>query len=97
MSSDDSGESGPQLQIWKNASRRTSLGHVDDGDLRWEVHLVVERAASDLYRGRLAFRRDDDYLVTAPILVEESEDEVVTRAEELPASMLHQFLASARA
>lgn len=99
MSSDESGESGPQLRIWENASRRQSLGHLEDaedGGARWEVHLVVERAASDLFRGRLAFHRNDDYLVTAPIIVEESEGAVVARAEELPESMLQQFLVSVR-
>lgn len=99
MSSDDSGETGtgPQLRIWENASRRQSLGRLEDGDESWEVHLVVERAASDLYRGRLAFHRNDDYLVTAAIIVEESEAGVVARAEELPESMMHQFLMSVRA
>lgn len=97
MSSEDSGEPGPQLQIWENASRRQPLGHLEDGDARWQVHLIVERAAADLFRGRLAFHRDDDYLVTAPIIVEESEAAVVARAEELPDAMIHQFLVSVRA
>lgn len=96
MRSDDSSGTGPQLQIWENASRRQALGHLEDGDLRWEVHLVVERAASDLFRGRLAFHRNDDYLVTAPIVVEESEAAVVARAEELPDAMIHQLLESVR-
>lgn len=90
----EDGES--QLQIWESASRRQQLGELEDEGAVWEVHLVVEKASRELFRGRLAFRRADDHLLTAPVLVEQSEAAVVRRAEELPDSMLHQFLVSVR-
>lgn len=92
-----SGRDGPQLQIWESAARRQHLRDLEvDGDA-WEVHLIVERAARDLYRGRIAFRRGDDHMVTAPVIVEETDAEVARRAEELPESMLRQFFVSVRA
>lgn len=90
------GDEGSQLQIWETASRRQELGRLEDDGAVWEVHLVVEKEARDLFRGRLAFRRGDDHLLTAPVLVEESEEAVVRRAEELPESMIRQFLTSVR-
>lgn len=89
-------DDGSQLQIWETASRRQEMGRLEDGGTAWEVHLVVEKAARDLFRGRLAFRSGDDHLLTAPVLVEESEAAVVRRAEELPESMIRQFLTSVR-
>ncbi len=95
MTEDDrDGES--QLRIWESASRRQELGQVESEGRTWEVHLAVEKASRELFRGRLAFRRNDDHLLTAPILVEETEEEVVRRAEELSDNMLEQFLASVR-
>ncbi len=85
-----------QLQIWETAARRQELGELRSDGVAWEVHLVVEKASRDLFRGRLAFRRGDDHLLTAPVLVEETEEAVVRRAEELPDSMLEQFLVSVR-
>lgn len=85
-----------QLQIWETAARRQELGELRSDGVEWEVHLVVEKASRDLFRGRLAFRRGDDHLLTAPVLVEETEEAVVHRAEELPDSMLEQFLTSVR-
>lgn len=85
-----------QLQIWEGAARRQSLGTLGVDDVEWEVYLVVEAMAADLYRGRVAFRREDEYMVTAPVIVEEGEAEVVRRAEELPRSMIRQFYASLR-
>lgn len=93
----DDGDDGSQLQIWETASRRQELGRLEAEGTDWEVHLVVEKAASELFRGRLAFRHGDDHLLTAPVLVEESEEAVVRRAEELPDSMIRQFLNSVRA
>ena len=93
----DDRDDGSQLQIWETASRRQELGRLEKDGIDWEVHLVVEKAAQDLFRGRLAFRRGDDHLLTAPVLVEESEEAVVRRAEELPDSMIRQFLDSIRA
>lgn len=87
-------DDGPQLQIWEGASRRQQLGSLSVEGVQWEVHLVVEAAATDLFRGRIAFRNDDDYLVTAPVIVEESESGVVERAESLPESMVEQFFVS---
>lgn len=92
---DDEGD-GSQIQIWESASRRQELGRLEGDGTAWQVHLVVEKAARDLFRGRLAFRRGDDHLLTAPVLVEETEEAVVRRAEELPDSMIRQFLDSIR-
>lgn len=94
--SDDDQDGESQLQIWESASRRQELGQLRSDGAEWEVHLVVEKASRELFRGRLAFRRGDDHLLTAPVLVEESEEELVRRAEELPDSMLEQFLVSVR-
>ena len=94
--SEDRRDGESQLQIWETAARRQELGELRSGGVEWEVHLVVEKASSDLFRGRLAFRRGDDHLLTAPVLVEETEEEVVRRAQELPDSMLEQLLASVR-
>jgi hypothetical protein len=87
---------GPQLQIWENASRRLELGSLPVDGEDWEIHLVVERAASDLFRGRIAFRRGDEHLLTAPVVVEESDQDVERRARELPESMIRQFFLSVR-
>lgn len=87
---------GPQLRIWESASHRQQLGDLDVDGETWEVHLVVERASRDLYRGRIAFRRGEDHMVTAPVIVEETDADVGRRAEELPDSMLRQFFVSVR-
>jgi len=89
----DSGD-GPQLQIWDSASRRQSLGRLPLDEEEWEVQVVVETVAPDLARGRLVFERGSRRLVTAPIIVEESEAEVVRRAESMPRSMIRQLLVS---
>lgn len=93
---DERGEGDSQLQIWESASRRQEIGAVEHEGVSWQVYLVVEKDAPNLVRGRLAFRHGDDHLLTAPVLVEASETEVVRRAEELPASMMRQFLVSVR-
>lgn len=92
---DDDGD-GPQLGIWESAARHQQLGAVEVDGETWEVHLVVERASRELYRGRIAFRRGDEHMLTAPVIVEESDTEVGRRAEELPESMIRQFFASVR-
>lgn len=96
MTDDEGGDAEEQLQIWESAARRQPLGTLGTDDGEWEVYLVVELVTPDLYRGRIAFRRDDEYMVTAPVIVEEGEAEVVRRAEELPRSMIRQFHASLR-
>ena len=93
----DDGRSGPkQLQIWDTASRELTIGELSQGENLWEVYVVVERAAGDLYRGRISFRDGATRHDTVPILVEESEAAVVKRATELPRSMLLQLLTSLR-
>lgn len=92
---EDSGD-GPQLQIWDSAARRQSLGRLPVDEEAWEVHLLVETVAPDLARGRIVFERGGHRLITAPVIVEESEAEVVSRAESMPRSMLRQFLVSVR-
>lgn len=94
--SDERGDGDSQLQIWESAARRQEIGTVEHEGRTWEVYLVVEKEAPDLVRGRLAFRHGDDHLLTAPVLVEESEADVVRRAEDLPTSMVRQFLVSIR-
>jgi hypothetical protein len=94
---DDRGpEDGPQLQIWDSDARRHDLGRVTLGDEEWEVQVLAETVAADLARGRIAFQRAGRQLVTAPIIVEETEAEVLRRAEEMPESMIRQFLVSVR-
>ena len=96
----DGDERGPdeesQLQIWDTDTQRHSLGQLMLGDEEWEVHLLCETVATDLARGRLAFQRGQRYLMTAPVIVEDTEAEVVRRAESMPESMMRQFLVSVR-
>lgn len=96
MTPEDGSDDGPQLQIWESASRRQALGTLPVDGEEWEVYLVVERESRDLYRGRIAFRRGDEHLVTAPVLVEETDEELQATAEELPQSMIRQFFVSVR-
>lgn len=95
---EEGGEDGaPQLQIWDSDASQTAVGVLDDDGEEWEVRLVVERVASDLFRGRLVFSSDEESFATAPVLLEESEEEVMRRAANLPESMIRQFFVSARA
>ncbi len=89
-------DDGPQLQIWDAETRRHSLGRLVDGDEEWEVHVVAETVTNDLARGRLTFQRGRLQLVTAAVIVEETEAEVLRRAEAMPESMIRQFLVSVR-
>ncbi len=101
--SDRSGRSGdpPQLHIWDETIREFEMGTLADEGVadeggRWTVVVMSERAAVDLCRGRISFRRDEERYDTDAILLEENEQEMVKRATELPASTLRQLLAALR-
>jgi hypothetical protein len=87
----------PQLQIWDTATREFEIGTLLDGQESWALFVVVERATADLCRGRISFRRGEERYDTSAILLEETEAELLRRAEELPASTLRQFLTALRA
>lgn len=87
----------PQLHMWGGDAEEISLGTLEDSEGPWELVLLVERTGRDLVRGKISFRQGDRRLDTAPVLVEESEQEVVDRARSLSDSMLQQLLASAGA
>jgi hypothetical protein len=91
-----SGEGPPQLHIFDADAREFELGSLVDGDDTWQLIVMVERTSADLCRGRISFRCEDERFDTDAILVEETEREVLERAEELPASMLRQLLLSIR-
>jgi hypothetical protein len=84
----------PQLQIWDTATREYEVGTLHDHDETWSLVVVAERSTADLCRGRISFRRGEERYDTDAILLEESEDDLVRRATELPASTLRQFLAA---
>jgi hypothetical protein len=84
----------PQLQIWDTATREFEIGTLHDHDETWSLVVVAERAAAELFRGRISFRRGEERYDTEAILLEESEEDLVKRATELPASTLRQFLVS---
>jgi hypothetical protein len=84
----------PQLQIWDTATREFEVGTLHDHDEAWSLVVVAERSTSDLCRGRISFRRGEERYDTDAILLEESEEDLVRRATELPASTLRQFLAA---
>ena len=84
----------PQLQIWDTAVREYQIGTLHDHDETWDLIVLVERSSSDLCRGRISFRRGEERYDTDSILLEESEDDLVQRASELPASTLRQFLSA---
>jgi hypothetical protein len=84
----------PQLQIWDTATREFEVGTLHDHDETWSLVVVAERSGSDLCRGRISFRRGEERYDTDAILLEESEEDLVRRATELPASTLRQFLAA---
>lgn len=86
----------PQLHIFDATAREFELGTLIDGDETWQLFVIAERTSSDLCRGRLSFRHEDERYETSAILVEDSEQAVLQRAGALPASMLHQLLASVR-
>ena len=86
----------PQLQIWDSATREFEIGTLTDGQESWSLIVVAERPSADLCRGRISFRRGEERHDTSAILLEETEEELVRRAAELPASTLRQFLTSLR-
>jgi hypothetical protein len=90
------GDKPPQLHIWDAAAREFELGTLVDGEETWELFVLSERTSSELCRGRISFRREDERYDTDAILVEESEKDVLRRAGELHASMLRQLLLSIR-
>lgn len=94
--SDKSNGDPPQLQMWDAATREFEIGTLTDGQESWSLIVVAERAAADLCRGRISFRRGEERFDTSAILLEESEDDLVRRAAELPASTLRQFLTALR-
>lgn len=93
---DGQDDGAPQLQIWDSDASSTAVGVLDEDGDEWEIQIVVERVASDLFRGRLVFSSEKESFATAPVLLEESEEEVVRRATRLPESMIRQFFVSAR-
>lgn len=86
----------PQLHIFDATTREFEVGTLMSGEERWGLHVVLERTSADLFRGRISFRRDEERYDTDPIVLGETEDAVVARATELPASMLRQLLDSLR-
>ena len=86
----------PQLHIFDGSTREFDVGTLMSGDDRWALHVVLERTSADLFRGRISFRRDEERYDTDPIVLGETEEAVVERAAELPASMLRQLLDSLR-
>jgi len=86
----------PQLHIWDASAREFELGTLVDGEDSWALFVVVERTSRDLCRGRLSFRADDLRYNTEAILVEDSEEAVLSRAGKLPATVLRQLLDSIR-
>lgn len=94
--SDASGDVPSQLHIFDGAEREVDLGTLLSADEVWALYVVLERTAPDLLRGRISFRRDDERHDTDPIVLGETEEALIARAGELPASMLRQLLNSLR-
>lgn len=92
----DNGGKPPQLHIFDATSREFDVGVLVSGDEQWDLLVLLERTSSDLFRGRISFRRDDERYDTDPIVLGETEEAVIERASELPASMLRQLLDSLR-
>ncbi|WP_420632958.1 hypothetical protein [Candidatus Palauibacter sp.] len=92
----DNEEGRPQLRMWDDAGKETTIGALEERDGRWKVLVIVELVAGDLARGRLSFRMGDERYDTAPVLLEETAARVMQRAAELPDAMLRQLLISAR-
>lgn len=93
---DTSGDVPPQLHIFEGAEREFDVGTLLSADEVWALYVVLERTAPDLFRGRISFRRDDERYETGSIVLGETEEALVARAGELPASMLRQLLDSLR-
>lgn len=86
----------PQLHIWDANAREFEFGTFHDRNETWSLFVIAERAASDLCRGRISFRRGEERYDTDTVLLEEREEELVRRAAELPPSTLRQFLTALR-
>ena len=93
----ENGGKPPQLHIFDAATSEFDIGTLMSGDERWGLHLMLERTSADLFRGRISFRRHEERFDTDPIVLGETEEAVIDRASELPASMLRQLLDSLRA
>lgn len=94
MKSGKSSGDPPQLHIWDTSTGEVELRSLADEGGAWAIFVLVERAAPDLFRGCISFRREEERFDTEPVLVEETEAALLARAEELPASTLRQFLRS---
>ena len=92
----ENGDKPPQLHIFDAATREFDIGTLMSGEERWALHVMLERTSADLFRGRISFRRDEERFDTDPIVLGETEEAVIDRASELPASMLRQLLDSLR-
>jgi len=90
------GDKPPQLHIFDAATREIDVGVLVSGDEQWQLLVMLERTSADLCRGRISFRRDEERYDTDAIVLGETEEAVIERASELPASMLRQLLDSLR-
>lgn len=90
------GDKPPQLHIFDAAAREFDIGSLMAGNEIWALYIILERTSTELFRGRISFRCADDRYDTDAIVLGETEDAVIKRASELPASMLHQLLDSLR-
>lgn len=91
------GDKPPQLHIFDAAAREFDIGSLVSGSEVWALHIILERTSTELCRGRISFRCADDRYDTDAIVLGETEEAVIQRASELPASTLHQLLDSLRA
>ena len=89
-------EGRPQLRMWDEAGQESAIGHLDDGERRWQIVVVAEPVAEDLVRGWLSFRLEEEKHDTAPVIMEETVELVIERAVEFPEPMLRQLFGSAR-
>ena len=93
---DGNGKQPPQLHIFEGTAREQDVGTLIIGTEVWALYVVLERTSAELVRGRISFRCDDERHDTDPIVLGETEEAVIERAGELPASMLRQLLVSLR-
>ncbi len=86
----------PQLHIFDAAAREFDIGSLMSGNDVWALYVMLERTSAELFRGRISFRCAEDRYDTDAIVLGETEQAVIQRASELPASMLNQLLDSLR-
>jgi hypothetical protein len=91
------GDKPPQLHIFDAAAQEFDIGSLVSGSEVWALLVILERTSTELCRGRISFRCADDRYDTDAIVLGETEEAVIQRASELPASTLHQLLDSLRA